>query len=337
MTTIDIRDAKFYIDGAPTYAGRTFRGYEIEGLLLNTRMVQATFDDLNPVTRARWAYPDTGFWDAARNVEEFLAALPTYRDHGVLAVTVNFQGGSPEGYSKDQPWEVSAFEPDGAPRPAYFDRMARILNRLDELGMIAIVGLFYFGQDERLTDEVAVVRAMDETVTWLLEGGWTNVLLEVNNECDVPHYEHSILQPQRVHELIARVAQTTVNDRRLLVGTSYGGGSIPSDAVVAASDFVLIHGNGVEDPARIAAMVDEVRDLPSYRPMPILFNEDDHFKFDEPMNNFMAALSRGASWGFFDPGESNYRDGYQCPPVNWGLNTARKRAFFELAREVAGV
>ncbi len=255
----------------------------------------------------------------------------------MLAVTVNFQCGSPEGYSKDQPWEVSAFESDGTPRPAYFDRMARILNRLDELGMVAIVGLFYFGQDERLADEAAVVRAVDETVSWLLEGGWTNVLLELNNECDVPHYDHPILQPQRVHELIARVARTTVNDRRLLVGTSYGGGSIPSDAVVAASDFVLIHGNGVEDPARIAAMVDKVRALPNYRSMPILFNEDDHFKFDEPMNNFMAALSRGASWGFFDPGESNYRDGYQCPPVNWGLNTARKQAFFALAREVAGV
>ncbi len=82
MTTIDIHDAKFSIDGAPTYAGRTFRGYEIEGLLLNTRMVQATFDDLNPATRARWAYPDTGVWDAERNVEEFLdraADLPRAR------------------------------------------------------------------------------------------------------------------------------------------------------------------------------------------------------------------------------------------------------------------
>jgi hypothetical protein len=70
--------------------------------------------------------------------------------------------------------------------------------------------------------------------------------------------------------------------------------------------------------------------------MPILFNEDDHFDFDQPQNNFVAALSRYASWGYFDPGENNYRDGYQSVPVNWGLSTPRKQAFFELAREIAG-
>ncbi len=31
--------------------------------------------------------------------------------------------------------------------------------------------------------------------------------------------------------------------------------------------------------------------------MPILFNEDDHFDFDRPENNMMAAVSEYASWG----------------------------------------
>jgi len=98
-----------------------------------------------------------------------------------------------------------------------------------------------------------------------------------------------------------------------------------------------MHGNGVSNPRRIAAMVDEARAVPGYRPMPILFNEDDHFDFDKPYNNFIAAVSRGASWGFFDSGENNYRDGYQSPPVNWGLVTERKRAFFRLVKEMTGV
>jgi len=76
--------------------------------------------------------------------------------------------------------------------------------------------------------------------------------------------------------------------------------------------------------------------LPEYRPMPILFNEDDHFNFEQPVNNMRKALSVYASWGYFDPGLSNYRDGYQCPPVNWGINTERKRAFFNLVKEVTG-
>jgi hypothetical protein len=70
--------------------------------------------------------------------------------------------------------------------------------------------------------------------------------------------------------------------------------------------------------------------------MPILFNEDDHFDFDQPWHNFMAAVSRGASWGYFDPGLSNYQDGYQCPPVNWGLSTDRKQQFFRLVKEMSG-
>ena len=83
-------------------------------------------------------------------------------------------------------------------------------------------------------------------------------------------------------------------------------------------------------------MVDQTRDVPGYRSMPILFNEDDHFDFDKPWNNFLAALSRGASWGYFDPGENNHMDGYQSVPVSLGLSTERKRGFFELVRDITG-
>ena len=35
--------------------------------------------------------------------------------------------------------------------------MGRIVDRADELGMVVILGYFYFGQDQRLTNEAAVV------------------------------------------------------------------------------------------------------------------------------------------------------------------------------------
>src|SRR5262249_43678775 len=142
----------FHIDGRPTYAGRAWRGHQIEGLLMNTRMVQGIFDDLNPETSRRWAYPDTGRWSAERNTAEFLAAMPEWRRHGLLAITLNLQGGSPEGYSKSQPWHNSTFASDGSLRPDYCARLARILDRADQLGMVVILGYFYFGQDERLKD-----------------------------------------------------------------------------------------------------------------------------------------------------------------------------------------
>jgi len=344
MTRVTIAGADFLIDGQPTYAGQTWRGRRIEGLLLNSRMVQALFDDLNPQTRERWAYPDTGMWDPERNVREFLDQLPTYRQHGLLGVTVNLQGGSPEGYSREQPWDSGAFAAGGTLRPAFMDRLRRILDRADELGMVVIVGLFYFGQDERLRDEAAVRHGVDAAIRWLLAGGWRNVLVEIDNECDVPRYEHALLGPARVHELIAVARGIAVEGRRLLVGTSFKGRSVPTDAVVAASDFVLLHGNGVTDPAFIGEMVARTRALPNYRPLPIVFNEDDHFDFEQAENNFTTAIAHGASWGYFDPGagaggagaHSDYAEGYQLVPVNWAINTARKRDFFRLVAAIAG-
>lgn len=337
-TVVSIAGEQFLINGRPTYAGRTWDGVPIEGRLMNSRMVQGIFDDLNPATRSKWAYPDTGKWDAERNTREFIAAMPEWRRHGLNAFTLNLQGGSPEGYSAKQPWHNSAINPDGSLRPDYLARAARILDRADELGMVVILGLFYFGQDERLADEAAVIRAVDAAVDWLLQRGDRHVLIEVNNECNV-RYDHAILRPDRVHELIARVqARTAPDGRRLLAGTSYGGGKIPEENVVRVSDFILVHGNGQADPAKITAMVERTRALPAWRPMPIVFNEDDHFDFDQPRNNFTAAVRAGASWGFFDfrmKGEG-FADGYQSVPVDWGIHSPRKKGFFAKLHEITG-
>ena len=337
QTTVSIVSDGFQINGRPTYAGRVWHGYKIEGLLLNSRMVQGIFDDLNPATVSRWAYPDTGRWDAERNTREFLAAMPAWRRHGLLAFTINLQGGAPIGYAKEQPWLNSAIAPDGSLRPDYMARLARILDRADELGMVVIVGYFYFGQDERIRDEAAVLRATDEATRWLLDRGYRNVLVEINNECNIA-YDHAILQPERVSELIARVQAMTRNGRRLLVSTSYGGGTVPQENVVRAADFLLMHGNGVSDPVRIAAMVRAARAVPGYTSKPIMFNEDDHYEFDRPANNFTAAVGEYASWGFFDyrrPGES-FAEGYQNLPADWGISSERKRAFFRLVSEISG-
>lgn len=337
-TVVSIEGEDFHINGQPTYAGRIWNGHRVEGLLINTRMVQAVFDDLNPSTSPRWAYPDTHAWDPERNVSEFISAMPEWKAHGVLAVTVNFQGGSPEGYSSKQPWETGAFTSEGALRPAFAERMKRVLNAADELGMVVILGYFYFGQNERLKDESAVLAATDNATRWLIEGGWRNVLVEINNETNVKSYIHPILQPERVHELIERVRKAGTGNHRLLVGTSYGGGAIPKENVVRASDFLLLHGNRVEEPSRITQMIEKTRAINGYRPMPILFNEDDHEDFDKPDNHFIAATAAHVSWGWFDyrrKGEG-LEEGYQSPPVNWRISSPRKKGFFHLSAIISG-
>lgn len=337
-TVVTIHGDAFHINGEPTYKNRSWNGKKIEGLLLNSRMVQATFDDLNPETAHLWRYPDTGRWDADRNTREFVAAMSDWRKHGLLAVTLNLQGGSPQGYSKDQPWHNSAFTPTGEMQADYLRRIKLVLDQADELGMVVILGYFYFGQDQRLQDEAVVKRCVDAATGWLLTSGYRNVLVEVNNECNV-RYDHDILKPERVHELIERVKSVEKNGHRLLAGTSYGGGVVPRPNVVRSSDFVLLHGNGVKEPTRIAEMVRQVRKVEGYRPMPILFNEDDHFNFDQPSNNFVAAIGEYASWGYFDfrmSGES-FDHGYQSVPVNWTISSPRKQGFFRLLSEITGV
>lgn len=337
QTAVSIQGDRFIVNGQPTYPGRSYRGVKIEGLLMNVRAVQGIFDDLNPETRGRWAYPDTGKWDPLRNTREFAAALEEWRRHGVLAFTINLQGGSPEGYSKAQPWENSAIDPDGNLEAEYMDRLARVLDRADALGMVAIVGYFYFGQDQRVKDEAAVRRAVSHATNWLLDRDYRNVLVEIDNECNIAAYDHAILKADRVHELIEQAKSVTRGGRRLLVGASYGGGTPARSNVIKASDFILLHGNGPDDPARIRRMIDTTRQADGYRPMPVLINEDDHFRFDDPDSHMMAALGEYVSWGYFDPGKSDYSEGYQCPPVNWRINTERKRQFFAKVKEITGV
>jgi hypothetical protein len=337
-TTVAISGERFLVNGTPTYAGRNWHGMRIEGLLMNSRMVQGIFDDLNPATRDRWAYPDTKRWDPERNTREFIAAMPEWRRHGLLSFTINFQGGSPQGYSQEQPWHNTAFNADGSLRPDYLGRLGPILDRANQLGMVPIVGYFYFGQDQRLENDAAVRRAVREATTWLLKKGYRNILVEIANECDNRRYEQPLIQAPRIHELIELVHSISHDGHRYPVSASFNGGTIPHPNVVAAADFLLLHGNGVKEPDRIAQMVQETRKVKGYREVPILFNEDDHFDFDKPQNNFLAAVSRYASWGYFDfrMEQEGFDEGYQSVPVNWGISSARKRGFFSLVKEITG-
>jgi hypothetical protein len=257
-------------------------------------------------------------------------------------------------YDRAQPWNNTAFHADGGLKSPFMDRVQMVIEQADALGMTVILVLFYFGQDERLTDETAVKTAVHNACRWVLEKGFTNVLIEINNECNVPRYEHEILQPHRIHELITLAKAVTYHGQCLLVGTSYSSGrdprarvNMPSERVIATSDMILLHGNGLT-PQGVIDWVNHTRQHSSYTPKPILFDEDDHYEFEKPLNNFTAAVSVYSGWGYFDNGGEtsldthhnsaigNYRDGYQNIPINWGLSSPRKRAFFKLVKEIAG-
>jgi hypothetical protein len=231
----------------------------------------------------------------------------------------------------------STFDEKGDLGPKYIDRLERILDKADELGMVVILGYFYFGQDQYLEDETAVIHAVENITKWIIDKGYKNILIEINNECNIL-YDHKILQPQRVNELIERVQKMSKNSFPLLVSTSFTGGRVPASNVVKSADFILLHGNGLKEPSQITELIDSTKKVDGYHSQPIVFNEDDHFNFESDTCDFITAIKSYASWGYFDyrmKGEG-FECGFQSIPVDWGIHSERKIKFFNKLKEITG-
>lgn len=328
---ITIKADKFYMNGKLTYSDFPGAKKEALGLLMNSRMVQATFDDENAETAKLFVYPDGSQLDPNRQTDEFIAMLPEYRRHGVIACTVNFQGGYPQYHihlRRDQilqNWDNNAYAPNGRLKWSYANRMARVIEAADAAKMAIIIGFFYFGQNHKLQDEAAVRRAVSESTEFLVSLKRRNIMIEINNECEIG-YVHHLLQPHGVHHMI-KLAQE-ISKGEIPVSTSYGGGTIPGTNVFDAADYILIHGNG-QNPDRIRQMV---RGCKAMTGKPIVFNED-----SVRVDNCRAAFEEGASWGYYDQGgQKPYADGFQSVPSNWAINTPEKQAFFSTVADLVG-
>lgn len=313
-TVVSIQGSDWYINGVIIN-----KGSEAEGLLLNARMVQATFEDENPLTVSNWRYEDGSPYHPERNTDEFIQMVPAYASWGLNAVTVSLQGGRP--LSGSQVWINSAFNPDGSLKDHSMRRMARVIEALDENGMVAILSYFYFGQDQNFNNEEAVFRATREATDWVVQQGYTNVIIEIVNEAGHRHYDQGILKdPDSVYQLVELAHERSGGT--LLVSASLGGGHIPPSSLVRAADYHLLHGNN-QNAARVAQMVDQLRAMSEYDGEPIVFNED-----STNLDNMRAAVGKGAGWGYYD------QEGFQTPPTNWMIDSPEKRAFFELVREL---
>lgn len=234
-TEVSLIDGRWHIGGVVTY-----RGAPAEGLLMNVRMVNATFEDARR--------PE---FDPEANTNRFLAALPDYVAHGVRCFTFCLQGGMP-GYEGAV---NSAFNPDGTLREQYLARMRRVVEACDRHGVAVILGCYYQRQDQILRDEDAVRAGVVNVVRWIQGNRWKHVMLEIANEYPHGGFDHRILRsPEGQAELI-RLAKKTAPE--LLVSTSGIGDGRLHDAVAQASDFLLIHFNGVkvnDIPSRIEAL-----------------------------------------------------------------------------------
>ena len=359
-TVVGIRGPFFTINGHPTYtpeAGFPNADPNLTGTLLNVRAVQAVFDDAtypkqgtrqNPYKTAvmgdvSWDYPDTGKWDAERNTREFIAALPQWRRTGLLAFTVNLQGGGPtdgnygiggQAGELGQPHENSGFDTEGNLKPAYAKRLQNIIAAADQNGMVVIVGLFYFGQDRRVAvtnDDANLRKAIVNGIEFLKSLPNRNILVEINNEAN-PNYGHPMLRPnERLAEAVLLAKQ--VAGGKIPISFSWvgavGQAGGPGDPAIKAVDYVMFHTNG-RTPEEVHQTVYDMRRWAGYD-RPMLINEDGV----SPMN-LHAAVQDRVGWGFYDQGWNNYLDGFQSPPTNWGISSYVKWMFFEQVARLTG-
>src|SRR4051794_3193089 len=266
-TSVSIDGDRFEINGAYTNLGQP----NIEGMLLNARMINAAFNDRNATNRlTAWGYPDTGVWDAQRNTDEFTAQIPNYASDGLNMVTVGLQGGDPWPSGSTHPRDeiVSAFNPNGKLRARWMSRLSEIIEAADSAGMVVDLSLFYVYQDQIVTTDAGVEAGAKAVLDWVASHGYTNVLLEVCNECNDPSpgYDHDNLKPSvGLAALLSELnAYSTVP-----VSASFTSNYWISNAMIDAEDFVTMHCNS-RSADEVMSMV---QDMDERTTKPIVFNE----------------------------------------------------------------
>ncbi|HWH67826.1 MAG TPA: serine hydrolase, partial [Candidatus Sulfotelmatobacter sp.] len=268
-TRVAIVGNRWQINGAVTYPGTP-----AEGLLMNVRMVNATFED-----RRRADF------DAEANTDHFIARIPEYAAQGVKAFTLCLQGGMPgyEGAAN------SAFEPDGRLRPAYLARVERVIRACDQRGLVVILGLYYQRQSAILRDEAAVRAGVGNAARWVRERGFQNVLLEIANEYPHSGFAQGLIRDPKGQAALIRLAKETAPG--LLVSASgYGDGRVHPE-VAEAADFLLPHWNSTpveQIPERITALKEFGK--------PIVANEDDKTGTNA-VGALRACVEKGVSYG----------------------------------------
>ena len=244
---IGIDGTRWSIDGEMTYSGA-----RAEGLLMNVRMVNCTFEDRN-----------RDDFDPDANTDMFIEAIPDYVGHGVRAFTLCLQGGMP-GYEGAL---NSAYEADGSLRQSYLDRVERVIRASDDAGVAIILGGFYQRQDQILRDEKAVEAAAINTVRWVGDRGFGNVVIEVANEHAHRGFTHEIIRRPEPHADL--IQKTKAANPDLIVSTSGMGSGRKSEAVAEVVDFIIIHFNNTD----IADVPDRIQAMKSFG-KPVLCNED---------------------------------------------------------------
>lgn len=288
-TRVGIEGPQWRINGQITYAGAP-----AEGLLMNVRMVNATFEDAH--AEAMRHLPAD--FNAEANTDALVARIPEYVNSGIKALTLCLQGGFP-GYEGAV---NSALAADGTLHARYMRRIQKVVETCDRQGAAVILSCFYQRQKEVLQGRAAIKAAVRNTARWVRDSGYKNVVLEVSNEyahggyCDWKDGDW-LASPEGQVELM-RVARDAAPG--LLVSTSGMGDGTVNEAIAGAADFLLIHLNGTPL-GEFAARLELARRYGK----PVVCNEDDKTGLAGAAAARLC-VENGVSWGFMHNEKNQY-------------------------------
>jgi len=299
-TKVSIRGADWYINDTIIN-----QGTPAEGLLMNTRMVNSIFED-----RGENIPEEFKNFDPLANTEEFLSKIPEYASYGINAFTISLQGGAP-GYEGAV---NTAFNPDGSLRDEYMQRAEMVINECDKNQVVVNLSCFYQRQHSHfsaLTGKESIKNALTNTVNWITEKKFTNVILEVSNEYRHGGYRNWtdgewIMSEAGQVELIELAKQINPD---LLVSTSGMGNGKLDASLIDAADYLLIHFNNTS----LNDYEVNIGELKKYG-KPVVCNEDDKVSEAGVMALTLSVMNR-CGWGFMHSAQN------QTIPFNFsGMN-----------------
>ena len=277
------------------------QGSDAEGLIMNARLVQATVDHDEQAPN----------WNPESNTNNFVAELPAMAAHGLNAITINCQGGLYR-RSAQEAYDAGAFNANGTLRTDHASRILRAVTGMLDNGIIPVVGIFYFRQDQILTNASALQAAIDN-LTALLADHQPYVMLEVINEATHGLIDHPQLDEANVHNFVdALVAGGWIATHSQVPG------QVPTVAEQGDGQIVFLHGNN-KTIAELNTMVTNAKN--AHPNKPIMFNEDGPSVNDpgiytaaEYVARLNAMVTAGVGWGYYD--QSGFQEA--CNDANSG-------------------
>lgn len=261
------KQTAFYMRTSPrgewrqTYSEPRCRG-RAHGKLMMLRLAQGIFDD-------EWMTEQK--FDPDDNTNRLIAALDVYKAHGVLAFSVGLQGGNP-GYDpkvngisrrngakhgKGEGLLASAFRADGSLKPAWLERLERLIRAADQRGMVVNLMYFYQGQDEVFESDQAIVDATRNITRWIVKNNFRNVIIDIANEWDLKGetWDQAGFIPENITGLVELVReQFNGADFLVPIGASTSGRMTYPESLARLCDVVLVHGNGRSPQEKLARL-----------------------------------------------------------------------------------